>query len=84
VADPALWGWLALLSVAGAAGHLLVAHAYRHAPATTLAPYGYSNLAWATLAGWWVFDQVPDGWSAMGMALIVGCGLLATRLQLRA
>lgn len=83
VGDPAMWGWLALLSVAGAAGHLLVAHAYRHAPATTLAPYGYSNLAWATLAGWWVFGQVPDGWSALGMSLIVCCGLLATRLHAR-
>lgn len=84
VTEPALWGWLALMSVSGAAGHLLVAHAYRLAPATMLAPYSYANLAWAVLAGWAVFGQVPDGWAALGMTLIVGSGLAATRLPPRA
>lgn len=77
----ASWGWLALMSAAGAAGHLFVAHAYRHASATVLAPYTYGSLGWAVLAGWLVFGQVPDGWTGTGIALILGCGLASTRLQ---
>jgi len=33
-------------------------------------------MIWATLFGWLVFGQLPDGWSAVGMAIIVGSGLL--------
>jgi drug/metabolite transporter (DMT)-like permease len=77
----ASWGWLALMSAAGAAGHLFVAHAYRYAPATVLAPYTYGSLGWAVLAGWLVFGHVPDGWTWTGIALILGCGLASTRLR---
>jgi len=77
----ASWGWLALMSATGAAGHLFVAHAYRYAPATVLAPYTYGSLGWAVLAGWLVFGHVPDGWTWTGIALILGCGLASTRLR---
>jgi drug/metabolite transporter (DMT)-like permease len=77
----ASWGWLALMSATGAAGHLFVAHAYRYAPATVLAPYTYGSLGWAVLAGWLVFGQIPDGWTWTGIALILGCGLASTRLR---
>lgn len=77
----ASWAWLVLMSAAGAAGHLFVAHAYRHAPATVLAPYTYASLGWAVLAGWLVFGHVPDGWTGTGIALILGCGLVSTQLR---
>jgi drug/metabolite transporter (DMT)-like permease len=77
----ASWGWLVLMSAAGAAGHLFVAHAYRHAPATVLAPCSYASLGWAVLAGWLVFGHVPDAWTWGGIALILGCGLASTRLR---
>lgn len=81
VSSLASWGWLVLMSAAGAAGHLFVAHAYRHAPATVLAPYTYGSLGWAVLAGWLVFGHVPDAWTWSGIALILACGLASTRLR---
>jgi drug/metabolite transporter (DMT)-like permease len=80
---PATWAWLAFMGLMGALGHWLLAHAFRHAPASTLAPFNYANLLWATLLGWAVFAQFPDTIAAMGMALIAACGLINTRRHMR-
>jgi drug/metabolite transporter (DMT)-like permease len=83
VDSPVMWAWMALMALIGAVGHLLLAHAYRHAPASTLAPFHYASLLWATLLGWAVFGQFPDAIAATGMALIAACGLVNTRRQMR-
>jgi drug/metabolite transporter (DMT)-like permease len=61
-------------------GHFLFTAAYRHAPASALAPVTYLHLAWAGLLGWLVFGHVPDHWTLFGMALIAGAGA-ASALQ---
>jgi drug/metabolite transporter (DMT)-like permease len=58
-------------------GHLLFTSAYREAPASTLAPVNYMHIAFATLLGWIVFQQLPDALGFTGMALIAAAGLLA-------
>ena len=58
-------------------GHFLFTAAYRHAPASALAPVNYLHLAWAGLLGWLVFQHVPDHWSLLGMALVAGSGAAA-------
>lgn len=58
-------------------GHLLLTSAYREAPAATLAPVNYMHIAFATVLGWLVFAQVPDGLGFAGMGLIAAAGLLA-------
>ena len=34
------------------------------------------QLVWATLIGWIVFEEFPDGFALAGMAVIAGSGLL--------
>ncbi|WP_295070942.1 DMT family transporter [Tabrizicola sp.] len=58
-------------------GHLLLTSAYREAPASTLAPINYMHIAFATLLGWLVFQQLPDALGFVGMALIAVAGLMA-------
>ena len=58
-------------------GHLLLTTAYREAPASTLAPVNYTHIAFATLLGWLVFQQLPDALGFTGMALIAVAGLMA-------
>jgi drug/metabolite transporter (DMT)-like permease len=60
----------------GGLGHYLFTAAFRHAPASVLAPIGYVQLFWAGLLGWLVFGHVPDGPSILGMAVVVGCGAM--------
>lgn len=63
------------LAIYGGIGHFLLTHAFRHAPASTLAPFLYAQLIWASLLGWLFYDQWPDGPSIAGMLAIVGSGI---------
>jgi drug/metabolite transporter (DMT)-like permease len=64
------------IGVVGGLGHFLFTAAYRHASASVLAPIGYLQLLWAGLLGWLVFGHVPDRVSVLGMAVVVGAGVL--------
>jgi len=59
----------------GAFGHMLLVRAFDHAPATLLAPFGYTQLVAAITVGWLVFGNFPDAIALGGMALIVASGV---------
>ena len=80
VASPWLWAMMVLTGVAGAAGHFILALAYQRAPVSTLMPYMYCQIGFATLGGWWAFGHAPDRWAWIGMALIATCGLCSAWL----
>ncbi len=82
---PTLWGWGAMIAmgIIGGGGHYLLIRAFENAPPSTLAPFSYAQLVWATLLSWLVFDHVPDGGSLTGMAIIVSAGLFAVWMQRR-
>jgi drug/metabolite transporter (DMT)-like permease len=65
-----------LLGLFAGLAHWLIITAFLIVPASLLTPFTYLQMIWATLFGWLVFGQLPDGWSAVGMAIIVGSGLL--------
>lgn len=56
-------------------GQWLVILSLRMAPVSTLAPYSYMSLVWMTIAGFVTFGVLPDGWTWLGAAIIVACGL---------
>jgi drug/metabolite transporter (DMT)-like permease len=65
---------LLLLGTLAGTGHWCLTHAYLAVPASLLTPFTYLQIIWATTFGWLIFDQHPDGWSALGMAVIVLSG----------
>jgi drug/metabolite transporter (DMT)-like permease len=69
-------GLFLLLGLFAGLAHWLIITAFLIVPASLLTPFTYLQMIWATLFGWLVFGQLPDGWSAVGMAIIVGSGLL--------
>lgn len=70
-----VWQLLFLTGFIGAIGHLLFILAYRLAPASVLAPFGYVEIVSAVLLGYLIFGEIPDGPKWFGMAIIVGSGL---------
>jgi drug/metabolite transporter (DMT)-like permease len=72
-----LMPWLLMLAVGlmGGLGHWLLIIAHRLAPATVLAPFTYSQIIWMLGLGWLVFGQLPDIWTFVGSAIVVGSGL---------
>ncbi len=77
------WAMLVLIGVTGTLGHYLLILAFAHAPASSITPFLYSGIAFATLAGWLVFAHVPDGMALMGIVLIACSGLAAGWLGVR-
>ena len=77
------WGLLCLMGFMATVGHFLLILAYQRAPASTLTPYLYAQIAFAMLAGWIMFTQVPDLTSLVGMALIAVCGATGAWLTVR-
>jgi drug/metabolite transporter (DMT)-like permease len=66
---------LVVIGVLGAVGHFLLIRAHAMAPATLLAPFGYSQLLVVMVLGFLVFGELPDGIALTGIALIAGSGL---------
>lgn len=77
------WLLLCLTGLLASAGHLLLIQGYRRAPAGTLTPFLYFQIAFATLAGWLVFQHAPDAATWLGMLIIAVCGVGGTFLSSR-
>jgi drug/metabolite transporter (DMT)-like permease len=74
---------LAALGVFAGVAHWLLTRAFLIAPASLLTPFTYVQMLWATLFGYVVFGQLPDRWSAVGMAIILGSGVSLALLERR-
>jgi drug/metabolite transporter (DMT)-like permease len=65
--------------VIAAVGLTLLTYAYRIAPSSTVAPFEYSFMFWGVLWGWLVWGDFPDALGWVGIAVIIGAGLLVIR-----
>ncbi len=82
--QPLVWAWpsgtdwllLVGLGALGGMGHGLLVLAFARAPASLLSPLSYTQLVWAMLAGVVVFGDWPQPLALLGMAIIVGGGIL--------
>ena len=76
---PDATGWLLLvaLGLVGSLGHYILIKAFQAAPASTLQPFHYVVLLWATAVGYVIFGDLPDTWIILGAAIIAASGLYA-------
>lgn len=77
--EPAQWLTLILVGVIGAAGQLALTRGYACAPATQIGPFMYTAVLFAAGYGWWLWDEVPDRWSAAGAVLVCLAGVWTLR-----
>lgn len=73
--DAFTWAMLISTGLWGGLGHYIFILAYRHAPASTLAPFIYFGLITHTALGYLVFDQLPDAWTISGALIVVASGV---------
>lgn len=81
---PPTWVELALLGLMGATGaaaHNCFIRGYAAGDATAVAPFEYSVLIFAAIGGFFVFGDVPDLWTGVGAAVIVGSSLYIVRRE---
>ena len=69
------WSLLTLLGLLGTLAHLLMTWSLRFAPSATLAPMQYLEIPIATVIGWLIFRDLPNGLAALGIAVTIAAGL---------
>ena len=73
--EPHVWGVLVALGLFGGVAQLLLTASLRFAPVSAVAPFDYTQLLWAVLLGWWIWDTHPPASTWIGAAVIVASGL---------
>ena len=69
-----------LLQTTGAAlflivGYMMAIKTMRIGDLGLIAPFRYTSLIWAVLLGWLLFGTLPDLWTILGAAIVIGSGL---------
>ena len=77
----AAWPWLAGLGLAQLLSQTLIVIAYRYASAEKVGPFIYSVIVFSALIDWIVYGHSPAAVTYLGMALIIGGGLVAVRAK---
>ena len=78
------WVYLLLAGCAAAGGQLSITAAYRHAPAKEISVFDYSQIVYAALWGFFLFDEIPDAMSIIGYVIIIGAAVFRCLYNLRA
>lgn len=74
--DPATWGIIAAMALAGGLAQITLTASLRLAPVAVVMPMDYTSLVWATLLGAWLWSQWPTLWVWVGAPLIIASGLV--------
>ena len=67
------------VGILGTLAHLMMTWALRFASAPTVAPIQYLEIPFATLYGWLIFKDFPNGLAALGIVITITAGLLVLR-----
>ncbi len=67
--------FMVLLASIGTFANFLTIMAMEYAEASLLAPLGYTEMINAVLAGWYFFGNFPDGWTFVGVAVLIACAI---------
>ncbi len=73
--DATQWALLVAIGLVGGIGQIVMTQSYRFADASTIAPFDYTTMIWATAIGWLVFSEVPGPWVVGGATLVIAAGL---------
>ena len=67
------------LAVSGFFGQLAITEAFSHGEGSVVAPFEYSALAWGVAIDWMLWQTLPDEYTLIGAAIIIGSGLYLIR-----
>jgi drug/metabolite transporter (DMT)-like permease len=70
-----VWTMIVVVGAFGALGHWLLILAHARAPTPVLSPFIYTQIVWMIALGFLVFGDLPDHWTLVGAAVVIGSGL---------
>ena len=72
-------GWLAVMGVLVALGHICLTKAYAAAEASAILPYDFAKVVFAALLGFTFFGELPDAGTWIGMFVIFAATVYMAR-----
>jgi drug/metabolite transporter (DMT)-like permease len=75
----AVWGWVAVVAFCGTFSHYCFARALQHAEATVVVPMDFLRVPASAALGAWLYHERVDGWTLVGVALILAGNLVNLR-----
>jgi drug/metabolite transporter (DMT)-like permease len=75
------WPILLALAVTGFLGQLALTKAFSIGKASIVAPFEYTALAWGVAIDWALWDTLPDSYTLLGAAIIIGSGIYLVRRE---
>jgi drug/metabolite transporter (DMT)-like permease len=73
------WIYLLAIGFAQLLAQIFIVFAYRYASSVKLGPFIYTTIVFTALIDWVVWDHPPTLFVVVGMALVIGGGLVAIR-----
>ena len=70
-----VWLVMAVMGLCGGLGHWLLILAHHRAPASVLAPFGYTQLIWMIVLGTLVFGDWPPVATLIGAGIVIASNL---------
>lgn len=71
-----VWAWVAVVAFCGTYSHYCFARAMQHADATVVVPMDFLRVPLTALAGWWIYAERLDLFTALGVGLILAGNLI--------
>ena len=68
------------VGVIGGLAQICMTEAYHRAPASMVAPLGYTSLIWAAIIDMIMFDKIPTLTTCLGALLIAGSGVFVVTM----
>ncbi|MBG1231169.1 DMT family transporter [Aestuariivirga litoralis] len=77
--------WLLLLALGGIAilGHYFITKAYDYGEASLLSPLNYSEMVTSVILGWVFFNDFPDRYTFLGVAILIACAIYISQNERR-
>ncbi len=65
------WGWFAVNGFLIGSAHFLMIETFRYGEAALVAPFKYSGAVWAAIFGYFIWGDIPDLGTVMGVTVVV-------------
>lgn len=81
--DTNTWLLFLALGLFGGFSHYFFIKAYETGEASMLSPFDYGQLVGATLLGYFIWGDFPDGWTWLGIGIIICSGIYIAHREAR-
>ena len=75
------WIMMAIIGLVASVAHLFIILSLKYADASKLAPLGYTEIITNIIISYYVFNELPNNWTYLGLFIIVLSGLYISRRE---